>query len=105
MYQEWGSVDGDHNADAIISDRRSGLKGLSFGVFWNFGLVALFGVWYAWSETPLALVLVILSVGWLVGTGVAREVYRMHTMLMIAERRTQLIEQKLQAIAFDLTQR
>lgn len=98
MHQSWGSVDGDFNADAIISDRQSGMKALTFGAMWNFSLVAIFGAWYALTETPLALVLVVLAVGWLVGVGVARQVYGMHTMLMIAERRTQIIEQKLQSV-------
>lgn len=102
MIEEWGSVDGDANADAIIHDRREGRRNLSFNAFFNFALVAGCAIWYASTENSTALALEILAAAWLAVSGVTRETYQVYTMLMIAERRAQLTEQKLQALSIEL---
>ena len=102
MLDEWGSVDGDVNADAIIHDRREGRNVINYTGLINFALVAGFAAWYAMTGSHTALALEIIAAAWLAVSGVNREIYRTHTMLLIAERRTQLVEQKLQALSIDM---
>lgn len=103
MLEQWGSVDGDGNADAIIRDRRDGRRATYYAIFWNFTLVAGFAIWYAITQISAALALEIIAASWLAISGINRAVHETHTMLMIAERRTQLIEQKLRDFQIDLS--
>lgn len=102
MLDEWGSVDGDTNADVIIHDRRQGRRDANYTGLANFALVAGFAIWYAMTGSNTALALEIIAAAWLAVSGVNREIYRTHTMVLIAERRAQLMEQKLQALSMDL---
>lgn len=102
MNNEWGSVDGDGNADAIISQRREGRVSIKINAFANFALLASFAVWFSLTESSTALALEIIAASWLVVSGVTREIYEAYTMVMIAERRTQLLEQKVSDIQSNL---
>lgn len=95
---DWGSVDGDGNAEAIIFQRSEGRMSIKIGIFVNFALLAAFAFWFALSESSIALALEIIAASWLVINGVTRETYDTYTMVMIAERRTQLLEQKINDI-------
>jgi hypothetical protein len=98
MLENWGSVEGDGNADAIIADRREGRRGGNYTVLWNFGLVAGCIVWYALTNSGIALALEILAASWLTIQAIGRPAYETYTMLSITERRVQLIEQKIEAL-------
>ena len=100
MIEEWGSVDGDINADAIISDRLH-LK----RVMGPFNLVVLAltlgcGIWYALSASQAAIALEIFLAAYLVAGWIQHDLYQAETMILIAERRIQLVEQKLQEMQF-----
>lgn len=102
MFETWGSVDGDGNADAIIADRREGRKGATISVLFNAALLASCALWYAMSESSLALAIEIIAAAWLASSGVQRALYQAHTLIMITERRAQLIEQQMQALSLAL---
>ncbi len=95
-------MDGDSNADAIIRDRKDGKRDVIIGGLVNFVILAGCATWYAVTESSVALALEVIAASWLVVSGVQRVLYDAHTMVMIAERRTQLIEQKVRDIQIDL---
>lgn len=95
MLDQWGSVNGDVNADVILRDRRAGRRNLTFDGLTNFALVAGFAIWYGITGNSVALALEIIAAAWLVVSGVRRDAYQTYTMLLIAERRVQIVEQKL----------
>lgn len=101
MLEDWGSVDGDGNADAIIADRREGRSDLNRTVLVNFAILIGCAVWYGLTESAAALALEIVAAAWLTGSGVQRWIYQTHTLVMIAERRIQLVEQKLARMEYD----
>ena len=95
MTDRWGSVDGDYNADRIISDRQT-QKSVAVWVSLVTGLLMIgCAVWYGTSGEPAALAWLILTAVWTVTGAVSQAIYETHTFVMIAERRTQLIEQRL----------
>lgn len=98
LYNEWGSVDGDGNADGIIADRRESRRQAEYLLIFHFGIVVVCAFWYGWTETPAALAAQIVAVTWLILSGIRREIYLTHTLLLIVERRTQLLEQKVRDV-------
>lgn len=97
MYiEKWGDVDGDGNADAIIGQRRSTRKLLGPMNTVLTILMLACAVWYGSSGGSGALACLIV-VATTTGAGwVQRDIFESQTMLMIAERRIQIVEQKLQ---------
>jgi hypothetical protein len=98
----WGSVEGDVNAKAIISDRRAVKKAIDW-VSIGIGL-ALLGtaIWYGTTGQPAALAVLIVVAVWAIGGQVTGELHTTHTFVMIAERRAQLLEQQVQALRGDV---
>lgn len=99
---QWGSVDGDHNADAIMRDRRAEQAMDKYGLI-VLG-VALTGsmIWHGFTGDPWALSWLVLSGVWAVNAQTSRDIFTTHTFVMIAERRTQLLEQKVAQMQEDL---
>lgn len=99
---QWGSVPGDVNAQAIISDRRSEKKTLEIvrGVafFFMIGSALAYGA----SESHGALAFLIMSAPFYAASLVMVEISKAYTIVQVAERRAQLIEQKLEALQTDL---
>jgi len=93
---DWDSVDGDVNADAIIHDRKHEAKLSKLAVWITLIVMLVSGAWFALNGESVALVALILSTAWYVVVRVHRSLFPMHTMLMIAERRIQLLEQRVQ---------
>lgn len=98
MVEVWGSVDGDTNAQAIISDRAGEKK----AGYWT-GLVsglALIGclVWFGMTGSQAALAWSIIAAVWTINARVGQELHSTHTFVMIAERRAQLLEQQVQEL-------
>lgn len=102
QFENWGAVDGDGSADGIIANRREAKRYLNFQTLFNAGIFFACAFWYGSTENSAALAMLIVTSTWLVGIGVKREIYQTHTMLMIAERRAQLLEQKIRDIQFSL---
>lgn len=102
MNEVWGSVDGDVNADAIISDRRDGKKVANLVCALLFPVLVIVAIWLGitGSHAALAVGLVIAVV--YLRSAVAADTYGTHTLVMIAERRAQLLEQKVQELQTDL---
>lgn len=100
--EQWGTVVGDGNAEAIINDRRDGLRLL----IWvrrvlMLGLIAcLFWVGSTGSSVALAFALGML---WLIlDSSPDGSLYATHTMVMITERRAQLLEQQVLTLQTEL---
>ena len=87
MFQEWGSVEGDGNADAIIRDRKEGRRDNAYNPIINFVLLAVVSAWFAVTGSHFALAIEIILGAWLVGSGIRNSIYPLHTFVMIAERR------------------
>ncbi|SFK71759.1 hypothetical protein [Caulobacter sp. UNC279MFTsu5.1] len=96
MYGEnWGDVAGDTNADAIIRDRKDEVKALNWvGAIIFLGFIATC-IWYANSPSPGLLAFLIFMAVMEVGVLIQYELWKSHTILLIAERRVQLVEQQL----------
>lgn len=102
-YYEWGSVEGDTNASAIISDRRRD-KGISG---WGTGLGQLLfigmAVWYGNTGSHAALACMSVTGAWFVVSAVGTELFGTHTFVMIAERRAQLLEVAVQELRHEVS--
>lgn len=99
---KWGEVDGDINAKAIMSDRKDAKKTQEW-VNWIVAL-PLFGsfFWFGSTGSHWALACLIMSAVWAVGSAVITELFPIYTMLLITERRTQLLEHDMNALAEQL---
>lgn len=91
----WGDLEGDHDADGILAQRRSGLKRARWAVIKNFLIVLSCAVWYSLTESPTALALEIIGAAWLAVSGIRYTLYRQFTMLMIVERRVHICEKQI----------
>jgi hypothetical protein len=87
-----GSVDGDTNAQAILSDRR--VTPLMAGMMIAQAAAPIgAAIAYGMTSHPGWLAFLILSAAWMVVGAVSTELHRHETWLLIIERRCQLIEQ------------
>jgi len=93
-HREWGSVDGDTNAQAIFQDRRQ-----SNATHWVGGAVVIL-----WLGSAIAfgvtgadgwLASLIVSSVWAGTATVENRFHELKTWIMVTERRAQLIEQDL----------
>ena len=102
MNDVWGSVDGDVNAKAIISDRRVGKKVTDLACALLFPALVIVAIWLGMTGSHAALAFgLVIAVLFLRSAGQA-DTYDTHTFVMIAERRAQLLEQKVQELQTDL---
>ena len=76
----WGSVDGDVNADAIISDRKAGLKTTE----WTCSIMGLLilgiALWYGFTQSHWAIVAALIFTPSFVMSGIAIEQYKAFTL-------------------------
>ena len=96
--RRWGSVEGDGEADVIISQRRANRLGERIVGLTSFVLTIIFAIWFAITGSSGALALEIIAAAGLTIFGVGSLLYKSHTMLLIAERRIQLVEQQMQEL-------
>ncbi len=94
----WGSVAGDGDAEGIAHRRRADRLGQRIVGFLSFALTSGFAIWFANTGSSTALALEIIAAAWLAACGVGSIIYPTFTLLMIAERRIQLVEQQVQEI-------
>lgn len=94
LNRAWGSVDGDGNADAIIASQREARRGLAYVGLWHFALVAGFALWYSLTASAVALALELIAVAWLTIGGVRLQLHQMNTMVLVAEARIRLLENR-----------
>lgn len=102
MNEVWGSVDGDVNADAIISDRRDGKKAANLACALLFPGLVIVAIWLGMTGSHAALAIGLVIAVLFLRSAVAADTYGTHTFVMIAERRAQLLEQKVQELQTDL---
>ena len=102
MKEVWGSVDGDVNADAIISDRREGKKVADLSCALTFPTLVVVAIWLGMTGSHAALAIGLVIAVLFLRSAVAAETYSTHTYVMIAERRAQLLEQKVEGLQTDL---
>ena len=94
----WGSVDGDTNAEVIISDRSRGRE-IGTIVEVLFGFLALgSALWFGVTEDRWALAATIILTSWSVAATVTAESYKLFTAEMVTERRAQLLEQDMNVL-------
>ena len=99
---EQGSLDGDGNADAIIADRLPAKKSASvLGAVYGVAFLVT-AVGYGLTGRPAILAALIVLAVWVINGTVSLHIYDTHTFVMIAERRAQLLEQRLQAVQSDM---
>lgn len=99
---DWGSVAGDTNADAIIRDRRRGDTTLGWLRLASIVVLVAAASAYTDSGAPGALAGLVIAATFAIGMGVASRLYETHTFVMIAERRAQLLEQEVADLRQDV---
>ena len=91
----WGEVQGDDEADAIIWQRKKQIFDDNLVAIFNFILIVALAVWYVITDSRIALASEIIAASWLTVSGVKAAQNKTYTMLLIAERRIQLVEQQI----------
>ena len=102
---EWGSVQGDERARALVASRRS----LSLTYSWSSTLVGAAalaaGIWYGFTTNAWALAATVLLTGLTVSGKVVSEVFDHRSSVIANELRLRLLEEQLQNIAEELRAR
>lgn len=95
MRYQWGDVDGDFNADAIIRRYREDARIYKYlGAASWLSLIAV-AVWFSVDGANVALAILIVMCVLTIGVETHSSGYSNYAMTAIAERRAQIIEQKL----------
>lgn|SRR5690242_10943618 len=95
---EWGSVDGDINASAIIRDRKEDRKWVRRASLFS-GLPFLpCLIWFGMTGSHVALAIVIFSLSGVIQWSTEKALFETHTFALITERRAQLLEQQVQQL-------
>jgi hypothetical protein len=101
--REYGSVDGDTNAKAILQDRRLPSWANWLGTAQALLTIAV-AVTYGYTGAPGWLAFLVLNVGWMVTGTVTTALHQHMSWLQIIERRCQLLEQDADDLAKEVRQ-
>lgn len=102
MRYQWGDVDGDINADAIIRNSREDWRVYRYVGIAVWLLLIAVAVWFSLTGADMALAILMVASVFAIGVEIQSAAHSNYTMTMITERRTQLIEQKLAEIEMRL---